>query len=344
MNDVNNNNEANLSTTSWFWHEHFWLPENVTWDNLRSKNGMQYPQFRELGYTLLLGLLITFIRICIESLVFVPIGYLSGWMDSKKVSLIQRVWSHFFFGFAGRTKFKRVAETAWRFTYYLCIWIIGFYILYDEPQFGYVIESFRDWPNHHVPNDVWWYYIVQAGFYWALLIGIFTFDVRRSDHYEMATHHIATILLLSMSFTINFVRIGTLILFIHDSADVFLEMGKLFRYASWDTAVTIDFCVFMIVWVGTRLIYFPFKIVLCMLFDAPPLIQQSYRWENLLQRPIVPRVFMVMLCFLLILHLFWTYLLIKIAVKSIKSGVDDIREDDAEIEEDDALQKDKKVE
>lgn len=336
---MNINTEEITSTTNlWIWNEHFWLPENVTWANLRSDNGIQFPQFHELGYTLLFGLIITLVRICTEALVFVPIGYLSGWMDSKKINLGQRVCSHLFFGFAGRTKFKRVAETAWRFTYYLCIWAIGLYILHDKPQFDSVLECFRDWPNHHVPNDIWWYYIIQAGFYWALLFSIFTFDVRRSDHFEMATHHIATIILLSMSFTINFVRVGTLILFLHDSADVFLEMGKLFRYASWDRAVTIDFCVFMIVWIVTRLVWFPFKIVRCMLFDAPALIQQSYRWENLFQRPIIPRVFMAILCFLILLHLFWTYLLIKIAVKSVKSGVDDIREEESdEIEENDEL-------
>ena len=58
-----------------------------------------------------------------------------------------------------------------------------------------------------------------------------------------------------------------------------------------------------------------------------------FSWENLLQRPIIPRVFMAMLCFLLVLHLFWTYLLVKIAVKSVKSGVDDIREDSESDEE-----------
>lgn len=32
------------TTTFWFWNEHFWLPENVTWADLRSHNGMNYPQ------------------------------------------------------------------------------------------------------------------------------------------------------------------------------------------------------------------------------------------------------------------------------------------------------------
>jgi hypothetical protein len=41
----------------------------------------------------------------------------------------------------------------------------------------------------------------------------------------------------------------------------------------------------------------------------------------------MPRFFLAMLLILLVLHVFWTVLLLKIAVKSLKSGVDDIRED-----------------
>uniref|UniRef100_A0A915DXA6 TLC domain-containing protein n=1 Tax=Ditylenchus dipsaci TaxID=166011 RepID=A0A915DXA6_9BILA len=72
-----------------------------------------------------------------------------------------------------------------------------------------------------------------------------------------------------------------------------------------------------------------------MIVEAPKFVQENYRWENLLQRPIITRLLMVMLLILLVLHVFWTYLLLKIAVKSLKSGVDDIREDsDEEFEED----------
>jgi len=37
-----------------------------------------------------------------------------------------------------------------------------------------------------------------------------------------------------------------------------------------------------------------------------------------------------MLLMLLVLHVFWTFLLLKIAAKSLKSGVDDIREESEE--------------
>jgi len=71
---------------SLFWSEHFWLPENVTWADLRSnKSGVRYPQFYELGYTLLVGVIITLLRILVEAMVFVPVGYILGFMDPKKV-------------------------------------------------------------------------------------------------------------------------------------------------------------------------------------------------------------------------------------------------------------------
>jgi hypothetical protein len=39
-----------------------------------------------------------------------------------------------------------------------------------------------------------------------------------------------------------------------------------------------------------------------------------------------------MLLMLLVLHFFWTFLLLKIAAKSLKSGVDDIREESEDSE------------
>lgn len=125
-------------------------------------------------------------------------------------------------------------------------------------------------------------------------------------------------------------------------------MGKLFRYARWNNAVTGVFIVFLATWIGTRLIYFPIWIIKPLIFEAPEFIQKSYRWENLLQRPIVPRIVVIMLCILLLLHIFWTYILLKIAVKSLKSGINDIREDsdfeDTDIEDNEKLLKNLKNE
>lgn len=100
---------------------------------------------------------------------FVNILIFSGWIDKSDGSLIDRVWNHLNFGFAGKSKFKRVAESGWRCLCFVLFWIAGAIILYNQPQTYNVDECWRNWPYHPIPNDVWWYYILEIGFYWALL-------------------------------------------------------------------------------------------------------------------------------------------------------------------------------
>ena len=46
------------------------------------------------------------------------------------------------------------------------------------------------------------------------------------DFVEMFIHHITTILLMGLSWTCNLTRVGTLVLVIHDVADILLEVSK----------------------------------------------------------------------------------------------------------------------
>ena len=64
---------------------------------------------------------------------------------------------------------------------------------------------------------------MELSFYWALCISQF-FDVKRKDFWEMFIHHVTTIALMGFSWTCNLTRVGTLVLVIHDCADIFLEV------------------------------------------------------------------------------------------------------------------------
>ena len=46
----------------------------------------------------------------------------------------------------------------------------------------------------------------------------------------MFVHHVATISLLSFSYIINFLRVGTLVLCIHDSVDFWIEVSLPLHY------------------------------------------------------------------------------------------------------------------
>lgn len=155
--------------SSLFWSEHFWLPENITWDVFKSNSEINYPHPWELKYSILIGAVLLLTRIVVESFIYLPIGYVFGWIDTSDESLIQRMFHHLVGGFAGNRKFKRVAESAWRFTYYVFAFIGGYYALKDQPQFYDVDACWYNYPYQHVPENVWWYYIIETGFYWSLL-------------------------------------------------------------------------------------------------------------------------------------------------------------------------------
>ncbi|EYB93091.1 hypothetical protein Y032_0186g1074 [Ancylostoma ceylanicum] len=301
-----------------FWDEYFWLPENVSWTDMKDTDSIRYPHVSDLRYTIIFGFALLILRILLESFVFLPIGWIGGWISSP---LMPR-------GFTGKSKFKRVAECAWRFSFYVCAWIAGLLILLKEPQLKDVSECWRGWPHHNISSAVWWYYIIEASFYWALFIGTLCVDVRRADFVQMMLHHGITIALLYVSWSMNMVRVGTLVLFVHDAADIFIEIAKIVRYANWQTTLNVLFVIFIVVWTATRLVFYPFWIIRSVWFDAPELIQSSYRWTNLWQRPLVPRLLMVMLSSLLVLHIFWTYVILKVAYKSVQGGeLDDVREE-----------------
>ncbi len=57
-----------------------------------------------------------------------------------------------------------------------------------------------------------------------LLIRFQFFDVKRKDFWQMFIHHVTTISLMGFSWTCNLTRVGTLVLAVHDCADIFLEV------------------------------------------------------------------------------------------------------------------------
>ncbi|TNN75611.1 Ceramide synthase 2 [Liparis tanakae] len=103
----------------------------------------------------------------------------------------------------------------------------------------------------------YWYYILEMSFYGSLLLSV-AFDVKRKDFKEQIIHHLATLVLLSFSWCVNYIRIGTLVMIVHDASDVLLESAKLFNYAKWEKTCKSLFVLFALVFMVTRLIIFPF--------------------------------------------------------------------------------------
>lgn len=53
--------------------------------------------------------------------------------------------------------------------------------------------------------------------FWCLYVSL-------QDFKEQIVHHIATILLISFSWLVNYIRAGTLIMLVHDASDYLMEV------------------------------------------------------------------------------------------------------------------------
>uniref|UniRef100_A0A8C5SC53 TLC domain-containing protein n=1 Tax=Laticauda laticaudata TaxID=8630 RepID=A0A8C5SC53_LATLA len=153
----------------------------------------------------------------------------------------------------------------------------------------------------------YWYYMLQMSFYWSLLFTLGT-DTKRKDFMAHVVHHFAALGLMFCSYSANYLRLGTLVMIVHDSADIWLEAAKLFNYAHWDNTCSVLFVIFAVVFFITRLILFP-----CWILRASIYYPVFYT-QTLV---IAYFVYNGQLLILQGLHLYWAYLVFKILKKFI---------------------------
>ena len=117
--------------------------------------------------------------------------------------------------------------------------------------------------EHHLDSSIIIYYLLYTVRYIAqiqLLTG------KEKDYQSMMSHHISTILLLTLSF-VHYHRIGVIIAFSHDIGDIFLLPAKIChkiyetrKIEILNTLSYIIFCLYFIVFFLTR-IYLNSKII-----------------------------------------------------------------------------------
>jgi ceramide synthetase len=121
-----------------------------------------------------------------------------------------------------------------------------------------------------------------------------------------------------------------MVLVCHEANDIFLELAKMARYAEASETVTTGcFILFMLSWFATRIYAFGFIVIKSTLFE-------SYKRAEQVKVNIEPHTTILngFLIFLYILHIYWSYLIVRIAVRQLVGGeLNDIREEHEEEEE-----------
>jgi ceramide synthetase len=110
------------------------------------------------------------------------------------------------------------------------------------------------------------FYIVQLAIWFYTAFSHRFMDGRHKDYLAMFTHHIATIILVGGSWSMGCLRIGLLVLLLHDSSDIVADMLKLSNYLGYDSdgcgipLTELLFVANLASWFYTRLYQFPFHV------------------------------------------------------------------------------------
>ncbi|KAK0080804.1 hypothetical protein PV325_013298 [Microctonus aethiopoides] len=350
--------EVLKNISSVFWSPDIWLPPNITWDDIAPNSENKYADYRHLIYPLPMALGLLLIRFAMERYCFAPVGRKLGIKTTrskraqlnpilekaytkkikhkqitalaKQVDMSERQverWLRLRRSQDMPSTLTKFCENSWRCLYYTSIFIYGIVILWDKPWLWDIKHCYYGYPYHSVTNDIWWYYMISISFYWSLSISQF-FDVKRKDFWQMFIHHKATIMLMAFSWVGNLTRIGSLVLVVHDSADIFLEAAKMAKYASYQKVCDGVFVIFTVLWLITRMGIYPLWIIYSTSIEAPKIV------------PMFPAyyIFNALLILLFVLHTFWTVLILKIACNAFYAGQmeGDIRSNSSEEISDDA--------
>uniref|UniRef100_A0A452E5N9 sphingosine N-acyltransferase n=1 Tax=Capra hircus TaxID=9925 RepID=A0A452E5N9_CAPHI len=276
----------------WLWSERFWLPQNVSWADFEGQgDGYGYPRARDILSVFPLAAGVFSVRLLFERFIAKPCALHVGIQDSgpyqaQPNAILEKV-------FMSITKYpdeKRLeglskqldwdvrkiqcwfrhrrnqdkpptltkfCESMWRFTFYLCIFCYGIRFLWSSPWFWDTRQCWHSYPYQPLTSGLYYYYIMELAFYWSLMFSQFT-DIKRKDFLIMFVHHLATIGLITFSYINNMVRVGTLVLCLHDVSDFLLEAAKLANYAKYQRLCDTLFVIFSAVFVVTRLGIYPF--------------------------------------------------------------------------------------
>jgi len=185
-------------------------------------------------------------------------------------------------------------------------------------------DFWKDCPNHVLTSEARAYYVVQFAFYMHSILFLFA-ENKKKDFLVMLTHHIATVLVMTLAYVVNYTRVGLAVLMVHDPADVFLNLAKLFNYFKMKRACDGVFMFFALVWLLTRLTLFP-----CIVASAWNELYYQIKWHNWM--PFESVACPILLTILLVLHVYWFYLIFRMIIRALRAGEveQDIRSDSDE--------------
>ncbi|XP_065057298.1 ceramide synthase 1-like [Rhopilema esculentum] len=179
-----------------------------------------------------------------------------------------------------------------------------------------------------VSPDLYWIYAAETGFYIHGIYGTIFMDIWRDDSVMLLLHHVLTISLIVFSLGLRYHKIGLVVLFLHDIADVFLEFTKIIKCfqnrekskkSIYSIITSLGFVFFASAWIG------------CRIFIYPLIVLYSTGYEARNELPDAPFYFFFngLLWILFCMNVWWSYFIILLIFRIIvgkSKSIEDTRE------------------
>ncbi|MGH0137116.1 UNVERIFIED_CONTAM: hypothetical protein FKN15_036560 [Acipenser sinensis] len=202
-----------LQTISdYFWWDRLWFPGNLTWTDFEDRDGLVFAKVSHLFITVPYAVAFMVIRYVFERFIATQIGKkIFGLRETVRLKASENIVLEKYF----ITRLKNPSQSDLEGLAKKCNWTVR-----------KVERWFRRRRNQERPSvlkkfrEACWRFV----FYLSAFIG--GFAVLYDDFKEQIIHHLATLNLLAFSWCCNYIRVGTLVMLIHDASDVLLEVNR----------------------------------------------------------------------------------------------------------------------
>ncbi|ETV82902.1 hypothetical protein H257_04675 [Aphanomyces astaci] len=239
---------------------------------------------------------------------------------------------------------RKFTDQSWQLMIHGSMSVLEYAVIRDETWWN---DTTTLW-NHNSPTCAFsdqkfltnFLYITQLAIWVYTAFSCKFLEEVRKDYLIMMSHHVVTIALVAWSFAVGFLPVGVLVLFLHDASDVPLDLLKMANYLKLEDRKgfflsEVLFAVMLTVWVYFRVYLFPSKLIYTAFWEnreACCLPHEAHDLSIIFPSPGPPSwlAFSLLLSCLYVLHIWWTFLILRLLKGVLTKSVHDVAEDEYE--------------
>lgn len=224
-------------------------------------------------------------------------------------------WSQAMYG----ARVVRCCDAVFKFFYYAAMATWGASLLKDQPWVPWVLGGHGEtrfcwtggYPFQEVSEDLRRFYLTAVG-YSISEIAMLLLDRRLPDFWEMLLHHTITCNLVTFSYLLNYVRVGSLVIVLHGATDVLVYASKAIVDTNWNHLIAVSYFGLVTAFVWFRIYVFPVYLMQSAWVESIVEVGASgiYGWGFL----------NFALCVLFLLHMYWLGLIVKSGLMFKRTG------------------------